>query len=125
MSDKKTDNKKRVTENSPKIEEDIAIAERGTGKKKIPGHIIINKNADRKANWFVVHTTSGHEVRVSETLRQRVETMGFENITNDQIQMVMIGLVLLLLGLSFNEPCVFGHSAFPRTISLLQHHKTI
>jgi len=78
MSDKKTDNKKVVEGNPPKAE-DITIAERGTGKKKIPGHIIINKKGSKKANWFVAHTTSGHEVRVSETLRQRVETMRLED----------------------------------------------
>lgn len=53
--------------------------ERGTGKKKIPGHIIINEKGSERAEWFVVHTTSGHEVRVAETLRQRVETMGLED----------------------------------------------
>lgn len=58
---------------------DKVVTERGTGKKKIPGHIVINKKADPKADWFVVHTTSGHEVRVAETLRQRIETMGFED----------------------------------------------
>ena len=51
------------------------VQERGVGKKKIPGHIVINKNPNEKALWYVVHTTSGHEVRVAETLRQRVETM--------------------------------------------------
>lgn len=51
------------------------IAERGTGKKKIPGHIIVAVTTDPKAKWFVVHTSSGHEVRVMETLRQRIETM--------------------------------------------------
>ncbi len=55
------------------------VDERGTGKKKIPGHIIINKKGTPGAEWFVVHTTSGHEARVAETLRQRVETMGLEN----------------------------------------------
>ena len=55
------------------------VDERGTGKKKIPGHIIINKKGAPGAKWFVVHTTSGHEARVAETLRQRVETMGLEN----------------------------------------------
>ena len=55
-----------------------SVDERGTGRKKIPGHIIINKTEDPKAKWYVVHTMSGHEARVSETLRQRVETMGFE-----------------------------------------------
>jgi transcriptional antiterminator NusG len=52
-----------------------AVAERGTGSKKIPGHMIIANTSDPKAKWFVVHTSSGHEVRVMETLRQRIETM--------------------------------------------------
>jgi transcription termination/antitermination protein NusG len=52
-----------------------AVFEKGTGKKKIPGHIVINKTEDELARWYVVHTASGHEARVSETLRQRVETM--------------------------------------------------
>jgi len=52
-----------------------AVSERGTGKKKIPGHIVISETSDPNAKWYVVHTQSGHEVRVSETLRQRVETM--------------------------------------------------
>ncbi len=55
------------------------VNERGTGKKKIPGHIVINKSESKRANWYVVHTASGHEVRVSETLRQRVETMSLED----------------------------------------------
>src|SRR3972149_7334433 len=54
------------------------VSERGVGKKKIPGHIIIGQTTDPMAKWYVVHTASGHEVRVSETLRQRVETMNLE-----------------------------------------------
>lgn len=65
------------TQNQPKTEVAV-INERGTGSKKIPGHIIINSEANESAKWFVVHTTSGHEVRVAETLRQRVETMGLQ-----------------------------------------------
>ncbi|MFC1625238.1 transcription termination/antitermination protein NusG, partial [Patescibacteria group bacterium] len=53
----------------------IKIEEKGTGSKKIPGHIIINDKKSSKAKWYVVHTASGHEVRVMETLRQRVESM--------------------------------------------------
>jgi transcriptional antiterminator NusG len=56
-----------------------AVEERGTGKKKIPGHIVINKNENKDAMWYVVHTSSGHEIRIAETLRQRVETMGLED----------------------------------------------
>lgn len=55
-----------------------AVDERGTGKKKIPGHIIISETTNPKAMWYVVHTASGHEARVSETLRQRVETMSLQ-----------------------------------------------
>jgi len=54
------------------------VDERGTGKRKIPGHIVINSTENENAKWYVVHTTSGHEVRIAETLRQRVETMKFE-----------------------------------------------
>ncbi|QQS39379.1 transcription termination/antitermination factor NusG [Candidatus Woesebacteria bacterium] len=56
-----------------------AVDERGTGKAKIKGHVIINKTDNENAKWFVVHTTSGHEARVAETLRQRVETMRLED----------------------------------------------
>ena len=65
---------------------DATVTERGTGKKKIPGHIIISEKSDPLANWFVVHTTSGHEVRVAETLRQRIETM---NLT-DKVYELMV-----------------------------------
>lgn len=53
----------------------LAVDERGTGKRKIPGHIVISEGSNPNAKWYVVHTASGHEARVSETLRQRVETM--------------------------------------------------
>lgn len=78
MSDE-TINTKKVNATSLKEEEGTySINERGAGKK-IPGHIVINKSEDKRANWYVVHTTSGHEARVAETLRQRVETMGLSN----------------------------------------------
>lgn len=46
---------------------------------KVVGHFVINKEENPLARWFVVHTASGHEMTVAETLRQRVESMGFEN----------------------------------------------
>lgn len=54
------------------------VDERGAGKK-LPGHIVISDSSDPRASWFVVHTNSGHEARVSEALRQRVETMGLKS----------------------------------------------
>lgn len=57
------------------MDNSVGVQERGTGSKKIPGHIVINKEQNPDAKWYVVHTASGHEIRVAETLRQRVETM--------------------------------------------------
>lgn len=76
---------------------DVAVVdERGTGKRKIPGHIVINKKDDERAKWYVVHTSSGHEARVSETLRQRVDSMGlvdnvFELLVPTQDRVVIRG----------------------------------
>lgn len=72
------------------------VAERGTGKRKIPGHIVISQTEDPKAKWYVVHTSSGHEVRVMETLRQRVETMNlsgniFEMLVPTQDKIIIRG----------------------------------
>ena len=77
-------------------QQDIKILERGTGKRKIPGHIVISQTEDQNAKWYVVHTASGHEVRVSETLRQRVESMGlganvFELLVPTQDRVVVRG----------------------------------
>ena len=72
-----------------------AVTERGLGGKAIPGYMVINNNPEMaaKAKWYVVHTYSGHEARVAETLRQRVATLGltdkvFEILipTQDKIQ---------------------------------------
>lgn len=72
-----------------------SVSEKGLGSKVIPGHMVINTDAEgsKQARWFVVHTYSGHEARVAETLRQRVTTLGqsdkvFELLipTQDKIQ---------------------------------------
>lgn len=39
-------------------------------------HIIVTQSDDKRARWYVVHTYSGHEGKVAETLKQRAETMG-------------------------------------------------
>lgn len=48
-------------------------------KKTSQNHIIFNDVNDKASQWFVVHTYSGHEAKVSETLRQRVKTMKLKN----------------------------------------------
>lgn len=42
-------------------------------------HIIIKKSGDKKAKWYVVHTYSGHEAKVAQTLKQRVQSMKLED----------------------------------------------
>lgn len=67
MADKKTE----------KIKEEKTDDKKKSVAKKTSGHIIITKSDNPNAKWFVVHTASGHEIRVAETLRQRVESMGY------------------------------------------------
>lgn len=38
--------------------------------------IVINKNVSQSANWYVVHTYSGHESKVALSLKERVEAAG-------------------------------------------------
>ncbi|MBI2074649.1 MAG: transcription termination/antitermination factor NusG [Candidatus Levybacteria bacterium] len=37
------------------------------------------ENASKDAKWYIVHTYSGHEDKVSKSLKQRVQALGFEN----------------------------------------------
>ena len=85
-----------MNQDTPKPAEELQVAERGVGKKKIPGHIVIAATEDPKAKWYVVHTSSGHEIRVMETLRQRVETMNlvgkiFEMLVPTQDKIIIRG----------------------------------
>lgn len=48
-------------------------------KKLTPEHIIINKSKNKNAHWYVVHTYSGHEHKVAQQLKQRIESMGLED----------------------------------------------
>jgi len=44
-------------------------------EKLLKNHIIINQSDSKKANWFVVHTYSGHEHKVAAALKQRAQSM--------------------------------------------------
>ncbi|MFH1841091.1 MAG: transcription termination/antitermination protein NusG [Candidatus Shapirobacteria bacterium] len=44
-------------------------------KTKTKNHLILSETSDPRAKWYVVHTYSGHELKVAEQLKQRVETM--------------------------------------------------
>ena len=62
---------KKPTQNTP----DITDINGDTEKAQAENHIIINSNPQKKANWFVVHTYSGHEQKVATGLKQRAESM--------------------------------------------------
>ncbi len=49
-------------------------------------HIIVTLSEDKRARWYVVHTYSGHENKVAETLKQRAETM---NLTDKLLEMLI------------------------------------
>jgi transcriptional antiterminator NusG len=40
---------------------------------------VVSDDAAKKGKWYIVHTYAGHENKVSKNLRQRSESMGFDN----------------------------------------------
>lgn len=42
-------------------------------------YVVISDIENKKARWYVVHTYSGHENKVAETLKQRTETLGLSD----------------------------------------------
>jgi transcriptional antiterminator NusG len=55
-------------------------------KVSTPNLVIISEVENKKSRWYVVHTYSGHENKVAETLKQRTETL---NLT-DKILSILI-----------------------------------
>jgi len=55
-------------------------------KVSTPNLVVISDAENKKARWYVVHTYSGHENKVAETLKQRTQTL---NLT-DKILTVLI-----------------------------------
>lgn len=42
-------------------------------------HVFISEAENPKARWYVVHTYSGHENKVAETLKQRTQTLSLDD----------------------------------------------
>jgi transcription termination/antitermination protein NusG len=51
-----------------------------------PNLILVSDTENKKARWYVVHTYSGHENKVAETLKQRAETLSL----TDKILSILI-----------------------------------
>ncbi len=72
MTDKKTkdkDNKKTQTQKEVKPPEVQEV------QVDNPSIVTISEVDNKKAHWYVVHTYSGHENKVAETLKQRAQTL--------------------------------------------------
>lgn len=59
----------------PKRDQTIEAPETQEVVASTPNHIIISQSDDKKARWYIVHTYSGHENKVGETLKQRAQTL--------------------------------------------------
>jgi len=55
-------------------------------KVDTPNIIQVSETENKKARWYVVHTYSGHENKVAETLKQRAETLHL----TDKISAILI-----------------------------------
>jgi len=69
--------------NEPEIEAkeeegEVAPAEEVVLQETKPEEVKPHSPSD-DAKWYIVHTYSGHENKVSKSLKQRIESMGFEN----------------------------------------------
>lgn len=66
------------------VAEEVVAAQEGDilseVKENNPYHVIYddNQTASEKARWYVVHTYSGHELKVAEQLKIRIESMGIK-----------------------------------------------
>lgn len=70
---------KAQAQKKPKAEKEEEKPEKELKPADSKNHIIFNKKDNPKAQWYVVHTYSGHETKVAETLRQRVKSMKLQN----------------------------------------------
>ena len=66
--------------------EEITPPEVQEVKVDSPNIITISDMENKKARWYVVHTYSGHENKVAETLKQRAETL---NLTSKILKVLI------------------------------------
>lgn len=77
MTDQKDEKKQDILEEKDAAKEGDITSEVTTQN---PYHIIYddNETASEKAKWYVIHTYSGHELKVADQLRIRLESMHVE-----------------------------------------------
>lgn len=60
-------------------EEEGEKAENVEAVEKVEKEEVKPSSPSDNARWYIVHTYSGHENKVAKSLKQRIESMGFEN----------------------------------------------
>jgi transcription termination/antitermination protein NusG len=65
------------------VQSDPATEALNTGSDN---HIVITESEDKRARWYIVHTYSGHEMKVAETLKQRAQTL---NLTDKILEILV------------------------------------
>ena len=62
-----------------------------------PNIIAISDVENKKARWYVVHTYSGHENKVAETLKQRADTLNLSHqiLKVLNLEMKLFGIIVI------------------------------
>lgn len=59
--------------------EEVVLQEEKTEEVAVEPEVAKPHSPSDDAKWYIVHTYSGHENKVAKSLKQRLESMGFEN----------------------------------------------
>ncbi|MBU1017376.1 MAG: transcription termination/antitermination protein NusG [Patescibacteria group bacterium] len=51
--------------------------------RKLPNRITLSEKPHKDSHWYVVHTQSGYEYKVANTLKQRVESLNLQKEISD------------------------------------------
>lgn len=66
-----------VEEKTTEEPKEVEKTDEPIAQEKASVEEIVSPNAN-KGKWYIIHTYSGHENKVAKSLKQRVESMGFE-----------------------------------------------
>ena len=64
-----------IKEDEPEVAEEVTEKEKDQDKQTMESSTKDNPNA----KWYIVHTYSGHENKVAKSLKQRIQSLGFED----------------------------------------------
>jgi transcriptional antiterminator NusG len=65
---------------------DDIVKQQESKEAEATNHVVISQSDSPKAKWYVVHTYSGHELKVAHALKQRAESM---NLTANILEVLI------------------------------------